>query len=256
MDEDCVCVAGTADCSALNTECREGVCNESTGRCRINRINLGQPCDDGDPCTTNDICIAGNCVGSGCMNPSLCIVEDDCIGPGLPNEIRVVLGEGDREITGGQFSIVYDPTTLDLASIQPGAACDPDSPFTMPVYTIIDEAAGEIFYAVSSGFGGEGTTGPSTMACLTFIALTGDPGDVCLIRGLNPFNTVLVTGSGEAVDIYNEEDCPLDGYPPSYISCTDVCTIPTVSEWGLAVLTLLLLSAAKIRFGRIEQRAA
>jgi hypothetical protein len=167
----------------------------------------------------------------------------------LPNEVRVILGEGDREITGGQFSIVYDPTTLDLVNIQPGAACDPDSPFTMPVYTVIDEAAGEIFYAVSSGFGGEGTTGPSTMACLTFIALVSDPGEVCLIRGENPFNTLLVNGTGTAVDIYNGEDCPLDGYPPSYISCTDVCTIPTVSEWGLAVLTLLLLSAAKIRFG-------
>ncbi len=32
--------------------------------------------------------------------------------------------------------------------------------------------------------------------------------------------------------------------------------IPTVSAWGLVVLTLLLLTAWKVRFGRLSQRPA
>jgi hypothetical protein len=43
------------------------------------------------------------------------------------------------------------------------------------------------------------------------------------------------------------------------MTCEDVgCnhnSIPTVSEWGLVVLTLLLLTGAKIYFGRREEGA-
>lgn len=256
MDEDCTCMPGTADCCALSTECLEGFCNEETGRCETVTINEGGPCDDGDSCTEDDRCTLGVCKGSGCTNPSLCILEEDCVNPGLPNEIRVRLGKTDRVVTGGQFSIVYDSTALDLVDISPGATCDPQSPFNLEVFEKINEDIGEAFYAVSLLPGGQGTSGPATMACLTFIALKENPGEVCLFNGLNPFNTVLVNGTGTVVGIYNGEECPLYGYPPSFFSCTEVCTIPTVSEWGLVVMTLLLLVAAKIRFGWVDPRAA
>ena len=64
-----------------------------------------------------------------------------------------------------------------------------------------------------------------------------------------------VERSRTAVGIYNGEDCPPYGYPPGVISCTDIrTTIPTVSEWGLVVMTLLLLVTAKIRFGHVDRR--
>ena len=180
-------------------------------------------------------------------------MDEGCVGPGLPNRIRVRLGETDRVVTGGQFSIVYDPIALDLVDISPGAACDHRSPFDLEIFERVDHEIGEAFYAVSLYPGGVGTSGPATMACLTFVALQSNPGEVCLFNGLNPFNTVLVSESGTAVGIYNGEDCPLYGYPPSFISCTEICTIPTMSEWGLVVMTLLLLVTAKIRFGHVDR---
>jgi hypothetical protein len=50
-------------------------------------------------------------------------------------------------------------------------------------------------------------------------------------------------GLGDACDA-----CPLDAGPPDEDGCPD--TIPTVSEWGLLILALLLLTGWKIRFGR------
>jgi hypothetical protein len=57
--------------------------------------------------------------------------------------------------------------------------------------------------------------------------------------------------------------CPTEGTKNVWTklaSCADVeCThdaIPTVSEWGIVVLTLLLLIGAKIYFGRRQAAAA
>jgi hypothetical protein len=47
---------------------------------------------------------------------------------------------------------------------------------------------------------------------------------------------------------YKEQDC-------SAITCVHKA-IPTVSEWGIAVLTLLLLVGAKVYFGRRQVSAA
>jgi hypothetical protein len=57
--------------------------------------------------------------------------------------------------------------------------------------------------------------------------------------------------------------CPTDGTKNEWTkgrSCAQVtCThnsIPTVSEWGIVVLTLLLLTGAKVYFGRRQAAAA
>ena len=55
---------------------------------------------------------------------------------------------------------------------------------------------------------------------------------------------------GQAVPIGDANVCPSNREPPTPL-CTgfDPCNIPTVSEWGLVAMTLLLLVAAKIHFG-------
>jgi cysteine-rich repeat protein len=68
-----VCVAGTCagaaiDCSFLDSQCTAGICNAITGECEQFDANEGQPCDDGNGCNSNDICITGVC--SSCGNGS------------------------------------------------------------------------------------------------------------------------------------------------------------------------------------------
>jgi hypothetical protein len=163
--------------------------------------------------------------------------------------VRIRLTEGDRVIQGAQFSFEYDPTKLTLIDASPGSTCD-DSPFVSELAEVVDQAAGEVFYAVGVGIGGLGTRGPATLACLTFTHL-GQPGaNVCLFDGANPFGSVLVDEFGYAVPIGDANVCPSNREPPTPL-CADfeTCNIPTVSEWGLLALTLLLLTAAKVLFG-------
>lgn len=52
------------DCSDLDDECNQGVCDEALGECFQEPINIGQSCDDGQYCTVNQTCNAdGECVG-------------------------------------------------------------------------------------------------------------------------------------------------------------------------------------------------
>ncbi len=57
-------VCAGVDCSGLDTDCTIGVCNPSTGICESQSANNGSFCSDGDPCTVNDICSDGSCVGT------------------------------------------------------------------------------------------------------------------------------------------------------------------------------------------------
>ena len=62
--------------------------------------------------------------------------------------------------------------------------------------------------------------------------------------------------------------CPAFSARTSNVGCSDVdgnevcesadpaCAVPTVSEWGLAVMTLLLLTAGTVVLGRLRRSAA
>jgi len=248
----CNCVPNTADCHGLDTPCRTGVCNPTTAQCEVASVNEDGPCDDGDPCTLVDRCREGTCVGAGCRNPSLCLDSTSCLALDPFLTVKVRLSEGDRVIDGAQFSVQYDPAELAFLGASPGNNCDGASPFVFEIVERVNEAVGQIFYAVGVAPGGlPGTMGPSTLACLSFLDL-GDPGgDVCLFHDRNPFLTVLVDEFGQAVNISASQECPTDREPPVFACVTfETCRIPTLSDWGLVVMTLLLLSAAKIRFGR------
>lgn len=59
-----VCQTGTpVDCSALNDQCNNGVCDEATDSCIVQPKSDGTSCDDGQFCTVNDACQAGVCTG-------------------------------------------------------------------------------------------------------------------------------------------------------------------------------------------------
>jgi hypothetical protein len=233
-----------------------GVCHEDSGTCERRIINNHEPCDDGDPCTESDMCLDGSCVGFWCESPSLCVdADDDCAFVGDTIQVTVELGEGDRIINGGQFSIQYDPADLEFVAISPGRTCTRTSPFGLEIFEVVDEVNGMIFYTVLADPAvGVGTAGPATMACLTFV-LQGSAGEgVCLLEGINPYFTILIDDSGNAAHIYNANDCPT-GLPSPIISCAKPCIpIPTLSGWGPVIMATLLLLAAKVRFGLAQRR--
>lgn len=250
-DANCTCDPDTTDCHGLDTLCRTGVCNPKTTRCEIKSVNEGGPCDDNDYCTTLDRCSRGECIGEGCRNPALCAISNACLGFDPELLVRIRLGEGDRVIQAAQFSVHYDNTELAFAGVVPGIACDSGSPFMLELSAVIDQAAGNIFYAVGVGLGGPPPTrGPATVACLNFVDLGEPGGDVCLFIDSNPFSSILVDEFGQAVQLGDAGFCPSNRDPPAP-RCADfeVCNIPTVSEWGLVAMTLLLLTTAKIMFG-------
>lgn len=251
LQEHCTCVPDTLDCHGFDTPCRLGVCNPQTELCEVAFINEGGPCDDGDACTPVDRCNdEGLCIGEGCENSSLCPVSGACLGLDSTLLVRIQLTEGDRVINGGQFSLEYDPLELDLVSISPGSDCDGGSPYSQEVSEMVNEAAGHVFYAVGVELGGPaGTDGPTTLACVEFLDLGDGGGDLCLVEGFNPFSTILTDEFGYAVSPGSITVCPrIDGNPPAACAGFEFCRIPTASAWGLAILTLLLLTTSKVVF--------
>ena len=72
------CVGGDPkDCSVLNTACSIGVCQPDTGNCLTAPGSSGAVCNDQDPCTSDDVCNAGVCGGTG----------KDCGAAALPCQI-------------------------------------------------------------------------------------------------------------------------------------------------------------------------
>lgn len=245
LNELCECEADTEDCSIYDTDCREGYCGFG-GVCLTQAINNGGSCDDGSACSINDTCSQKTCRGFGCEDPSLCIDGPGCVGPGLNRRVIVRMGETNREIVGSQFLLSYDPSVLQFVSMSPGGTCDDTSPYVNEVYASVDETLGEIFYAVGIDLDGSGSTGPAAMACIDFIALKPEAGDVCLLQGFNPLRSLFSDASGGKIQVYNNLDCPFVNGEEGVLACEEVCTVPTMSAWGLGVLGMMLLVLAKV----------
>jgi hypothetical protein len=248
VSEKCSCTPGGGQCQILDSDCVVGQCDVVRGVCATAPSNEGGACQDGDDCTSDDSCHTGRCVGTNCTNPSLCLAHEGCVEPGGLTTIRIELGQGEPLISGGQFSLQFDPAQVELVGLSPGRGCDPDSPFSVELTRNVDLTNGTLFYAVAIELGGSPTRGPATLACV-MVRLRGQQGtEVCSFNAINPFTTALVDENGQRVDAFNLNDCPSDRSSPitscvNFIPCR---RIPTVSFWGLAITTLLILIVAKI----------
>ena len=77
-----VCAGKARDCSSLDSDCREGVCDPDTGACAENPVRAGDSCDDDNACTTNDRCTSdGRCGGEAVS----CASEDGPCTEGVCN---------------------------------------------------------------------------------------------------------------------------------------------------------------------------
>ncbi len=66
-------------CAALDPCHDAGTCDPTTGACSDPPAADGTLCDDGNPCTDADACVAGICTGT----PVLCAALDPCHAPGV-----------------------------------------------------------------------------------------------------------------------------------------------------------------------------
>jgi hypothetical protein len=57
------CVGTAKDCSAIAGPCGDGSCDPATGVCEVDPFEDGSACDDGDPCTVDEVCAGGLCGG-------------------------------------------------------------------------------------------------------------------------------------------------------------------------------------------------
>lgn len=205
-------------------------CTDEGNPCTLDNCLAGA-CGHNDitaiPCTTDQECIdasggasqtCGGLAAGFCdcvANPPLSI---ECLDGAKPNPecfqegekvvMQVVLGGGTLAINGGQFRLLYDPSCLQFNGIMAGADCSEGSPFELPIFTSVNEASGEIFYAVGVGLQqNNGNNDGGVMACVSFIKI-GECTDcqVCF-DDLNPQHTYL---SGPAGDLVIP-DFPNDG---------------------------------------------
>ncbi len=67
--------------SAADTTCTQNTCNPLTGTCALTPVKPGKVCDDGDPCTTGEICKGGVCTAGvvlcQCKTDVDCVAKDD-----------------------------------------------------------------------------------------------------------------------------------------------------------------------------------
>ena len=83
------CAGTPLDCSFLDSACTDGQCDTLNGECASVNINEGGPCDDGNGCSANDVCLSGICSACGngtteagcgetCDPPDLGICDGTC----------------------------------------------------------------------------------------------------------------------------------------------------------------------------------
>ncbi len=76
-----LCTGGNPVVCTASDQCHDtGTCNPSTGQCTYPNKTNGSSCNDGNPCTQNDMCQDGTCVGTAviCPAPTVCQVSVAC----------------------------------------------------------------------------------------------------------------------------------------------------------------------------------
>jgi hypothetical protein len=74
-----VCVGAPRDCSALDSVCHVGQCDGALDACVATESPPQTACDDQDPCTQSDACLAGDCSGTPITS---CTGGDQCCPAG------------------------------------------------------------------------------------------------------------------------------------------------------------------------------
>lgn len=131
-----------------DTPCNRNTCNPQTGTCGMALVADGGSCEDGNPCTANEVCTAGAC-GDG-LSVCQCATDSDCTGEddgNLCNGVWYCDKSGpqtvckfnaatavtctDTDVTDCEVAVCLPSTgTCTAAVAADSTACDDDNPCT------------------------------------------------------------------------------------------------------------------------------
>ncbi len=153
--------------------CTQDVCNRDG---TVTHALLSGNCDDGDGCTSNDVCLNGICAGSvvdPLCTPTLTLTpvveearEGSCPQTGEFVNVRLEMGPSTTEIVGGDFFLRFDPSQLRLTGIENG-----DPPFSIHNFQLTAASNGSIDFEIDVLPDEAGSHNGATLAVLTFEAL-------------------------------------------------------------------------------------
>jgi hypothetical protein len=246
-----ICIAGSCNenLDPAGTLCREALnecdieerCTGSSPACPPDLCDApGTGCtDDGNECT-NDVC------NGTCGTAVACTHPNKSNGTGCGNSRDTVCDNPDTCVDG-MCKPNFEPPTFvcraavnecDLAENCTGSSADCPPNLCDPSGTACGDDGNRCTNDVCDGVCGSASSPSCTHT-------DNNRCGACCLKD----------GSGECVDFVFREECPhpelkffLKGRC-SEINCNEV-SIPTLSEWGLVVLTLLTLVGAKLYFGR------
>jgi hypothetical protein len=265
---DGACVGGApVDCDDGDV-CTDDSCVPATGCAYVNNTD---PCNDGDPCTANDACRDGACAGGGpvscpdnsdpctdlacdptgddgncdatvnvneggpCENGDPCSVGETCAGGTCTGGTPVDCSHLDNECNVGVCNAATGECETQAAN--EGGTCPDDG----------DECTSDICV---NGTCEHNDNGMCEACCMPDTSCVEMTSDTCLAEGGTPAGLRAICGTdsdGDGVDDLCDR-CP--GVDDATFCGQPGIAIPTVSQWGLVVLTLLLLVASKVYFGR------
>ncbi len=215
----------TAKCASLTCacipDCTGRVCGDDGcgGSCGT--------CDDGNRCNGDETCDqSGQCVPG---TPVVCDDGNVCNGLETCNP-------ADGSCVAGT------PLTCDDGNVCNGVeTCDPQSGCVAGTPLVCND---------NNACNGVETCNPSS-GCVPGTPPVCDNGQFC--DGVETCNPSSGCVAGTAPNCDDGRDCSVDSCDEVNDVCVNDdadCAIPTVSEWGLVILALLLLTGAKVYFGR------
>jgi hypothetical protein len=196
----------------------------------------GRDCDEGAGTCTCIACFHD--LPGGCADPQACRapvtfdVPSGCVEAGTKINVDIHLGESIKKVTGGQFTINWDPSCLQFNSWAGVAPYDYE----------IDENIGNgtAFLAVGvNPFGGpgQGTNGNVDMATISFTKLGScNSCDLCF-GGVNPAETVLTSDEGQIICADTECSGDINDCDDVDLNCPDDREVNADCDWPTAIVT-------------------
>jgi hypothetical protein len=159
----CVATSPAATCAALDPCKLPPVCDPATGVSTTPLAPDQSPCEDGNPCTLNDTCVAGTCVGGSAVK---CVAPDKCTGDGVcdPQMGACVFSPGpDQDACPGSISLRAIGTAIGVAPFE----------VTLKTYPTLKHAVDRIEWTFE-GSGVQLRTGPDEFEAKHTYAVAGD----------------------------------------------------------------------------------
>jgi hypothetical protein len=206
------CGGGAArDCSPLDDQCNDGVCDDAVDSCVQQPTNEGIACDDSVFCTTGETCVSGVC-GAGSLTD--CSVLDDQCNLGVCDAISdsCIIQPANEGLacTDGDACTAGDACQTGTCVPAGPQNCDDGNQCTVDT---CESAGGCINTPVPDGFACEdGSACTTGDACVSGVCLGGAPpdcddGNACTNDTCNPALGCLTSAAADGTACDDGDEC-------------------------------------------------